>query len=131
MANAKVDTASDWGEIISVDDQKKGPRGQKKQYENGLLLLLGGLVLDSEACVVMHPDYCVPRSNFPATVDGKEACKNARQALGARLKTHHEELVRRGDLPEGTRLSINWHPSDGSARADRPQCSLKRLPVKA
>ena len=78
----------------------------------------------------MHPDYCVPRSNFPATVDGKEACKNARQALGARLKTHHEELVRRGDLPEGTRLSINWHPSDGSARADRPQCSLKRLPVK-
>ncbi len=63
MPNAKTDTASDWGEIISVDDQKKGPRGQKKQYENGLLLLLGGLVSVSRSNVARRGVCVLPCSD--------------------------------------------------------------------
>ena len=125
MPNQKP-TTNDWGNLIDVSDQVRGPRGQKKQYEDGLLGLLSGLTLDDQACVIMHPDYLVPRSAFPANDAGKEACKNSRQALAARLKSHHEELVRRGDLPAGTRLSINWAPDTAPDIANRPQASLKR-----
>ena len=125
MPNQKP-TANDYGMLIDVSAQVRGPRGQTKSFEEGLLLLLAGLSLDDQACVVMHPDYLVPRSAFPATEEGKESCKNARQALGARLKTHHEELMRRGDLPAGTRLSINWAPDTAGEIANRPQCSLRK-----
>ena len=126
MPNQKPDTASDHGVLIDVSAQVRGPRGASKKFEDGLLLLLAGLTLDDQACVIMHPDYLVPRSAFPANDAGKEACKNARQALAARLKSHHEELVRRGDLPAGTRLSINWAPDTAPDIANRPQASLKR-----
>ena len=125
MPNQKP-TANDYGVLIDVSAQVRGPRGASKSFEEGLLLLLAGLTLDDQACVVMHPDYLVPRSAFPATEAGKELCKNSRQALGARLKTHHEELMRRGDLPAGTRLSINWAPDTAGDIANRPQASLKR-----
>ena len=126
MPNQKPDTASDWGDLIDVSAQVRGPRGATKTFEEGLLLLLSGLTLDDQACVIMHPDYHTPRSAFPATDAGKEACKNQRQALAARLKSHFEELVRRGDLPAGTRLSINWAPDDAGEIANRPQASLKK-----
>jgi hypothetical protein len=135
MPNQKpTTTADEYGLLIDVSDQIRGPRGATKSFVDGLLALLRGLTLNDQACVVMHPDYCVARADFPATDDGKEAMKNARQALGARLKSHHEELVRRTDLPARTRLGINWAP-DGAAGpngediGNRPQCSLiKTIP---
>ena len=124
MPNQKP-TASDWGNIISVDAQIKAPRGATKVFEDGLLLLLASLTLDDQACVVMHPDYLVPRSAFTGP-NGETDWSNQRQTLGQRLRNHQEELVRRGDLPAGTRLSINWAPEDAGEIANRPQCSLKR-----
>jgi len=127
MPNQKpTSTASEYGAIISVDSQVRGPRGATKSFIDGLLALLSGLVIDSDACIIRHADYRVARADFPANDAGKEAWKNARQALAARLKSHHEELVRRGDLPAGTRLSINWFPDNGHEDANRPQCSLKK-----
>jgi len=131
MPNQKP-SANDWGNLIDVSDQVRGPRGQTKTFIEGLLLLLAKLTFDDQACVIMHPDYLVARSAFPPNDAGKEACKNARQTLGARLKSHHEELVRRGDLPAKTRLSINWAPDgattpEGVDIGNRPQASLKRL----
>ena len=102
MPNQKP-TASDWGNVISVDAQIKAPRGATKVFEEGLLLLLSALTLDDQACVVMHPDYVVARSAFTGP-DGETAWSNQRQTLAGRLRSHHEELVRRGDLPTGTRL---------------------------
>ena len=89
------------------------------------------MTLDDQACVIMHPDYLVARSAFPATDAGDVAYSNQRQTLAGRLRSHHEELVRRGDLPAGTRLSINWAPDEavtdeGVDISNRPQCSLKR-----
>ena len=124
MPNQKP-SASDWGNVISVDAQIKAPRGATKVFEDGLLLLLSALTLDDQACVVMHPDYVVARSAFTGP-DGETAWSNQRQTLAGRLRSHHEELVRRGDLPTGTRLSINWAPDDAGEIANRPQCSLKR-----
>ena len=125
MPNQKP-TTSDWGEIISVDAQVKAPRGAPKDFEGGLLDLLSGLVLDSDACIVRHPDYLVARADYPSTDAGATAFNNARQTIAARLRSHHEELVRLGTLPAGTRLSINWYPDNGDADANRPQCSLRR-----
>ena len=126
MPNQKQST-SDWGNIISVDAQIKAPRGATKVFEDGLLGLLSGLILNDKACVVMHPDYCVARSAFPSTDAGEVAYSNQRQTLAGRLRSHHEELVRRKDLPAGTRLSINWAPDDAPGGiANHPQCSLKR-----
>jgi hypothetical protein len=130
MATPKPTTIPDeYGLLIDVSDQIRGPRGATKVFVDGLLILLRGLTLGDQACVVMHPDYCIARTDFPATDAGEEACKNARQALGARLKSHHEELMRRMDLPEKTRLSINWAPDgattpEGVDIGNRPQCSL-------
>ena len=130
MANQKpTPTADEYGVLIDVSAQIRGPRGATKVFVEGLLGLLSGLTLNDQACVVMHPDYCVARSAFPETDAGEDACKNARQALGARLKSHHEELVRRANLPARTRLSINWAPEgatgpNGEDIANRPQCSL-------
>ena len=124
MPNQKP-TANDWGNIISVDAQIKAPRGATKVFEEGLLLLLASLTLDDQACVVMHPDYLVARSAFTGP-NGETDWANMRQTLGQRLRSHQEELVRRGDLPAGTRLSINWAPDDAGEIANRPQCSLKR-----
>ena len=123
-------TNDDWGLILSVDSQVKSPRGATKLFVDGLLGLLSGLTLDDQACVVMHPDYLVARSDFTGP-DGATDCGNMRQTLGQRLRNHQEELVRRGDLPAGTRLSINWAPEgatgpNGEDIANRPQCSLKR-----
>jgi hypothetical protein len=114
-----------WGNIINVDAQVRAPRGATKNFEEGLLLLLAAMVLGEDACVIMHPDYLVARSAFPATVAGETACSNMRQTLGGRLRSHFDELVRRGDLPSNTRLSINWAPDDAGEVANRPQCSLK------
>ena len=128
MPNQKPES---WGLILSVDSQVKAPRGATKVFSEGCLLLLAGLTLNDQACVVMHPDYLTARSAFPATDAGEVAYSNQRQTLAGRLRSHHEELVRRGDLPAGTRLSINWAP-DGATTADgvdignHPQCSLKR-----
>ena len=130
MSTPKVNpVGSEYGLLIDVSAQIRGPRGASKTFVEGLLQLLKGLTLNDQACVIMHPDYCVSRADFPATTAGEDACKNARQALGARLKTHHEELMRRGDLPHQTRLSINWAPDgatgpNGEDTANRPQCSL-------
>ena len=129
MPNQKP-TNDDWGLILSVDSQVKRPRGATKLFVDGLRGLLSGLTLDDQACVVMHPDYLVARSDFTGP-DGDTACGNMRQTLGQRLRNHQEELVRRGDLPAGTRLSINWAPEgatgpNGEDIANRPQCSLKR-----
>jgi len=129
MPNQKP-TNDDWGLILSVDSQVKSPRGATKLFVDGLLGLLSGLTLDDQACVVMHPDYLVARSDFTGP-DGDTDCGNMRQTLGQRLRNHQEELVRRGDLPAGTRLSINWAPEgatgpNGEDIANRPQCSLKR-----
>ena len=130
MATPKPTTTPDeYGVLIDVSDQIRGPRGATKVFVDGLLALFRGLKLNDQACVVMHPDYHTPRTDFPANDAGKEAMKNARQALAARLKSHHEELVRRTDLPSGTRLSINWAPTGatgprGEDIGDRPQCSL-------
>ena len=128
MPNQKPDS---WGLILSVDSQVKSPRGATKQFIDGLLGLLSGLTLEDQACVVMHPDYLVARTAFPATSAGDVAFTNQRQTLGGRLRSHHEELVRRGDLPKGTRLGINWAPDgattpEGVDIGNRPQCSLKR-----
>ena len=129
MANQKpTPTADEYGVLIDVSDQIRGPRGATKSFVEGLLNLLSGLTLNDQACVVMHPDYHVARADFPGA-NGEELCKNARQALGARLKSHHEELVRRSNLPNKTRLSINWAPDGatgptGEDIANRPQCSL-------
>ena len=129
MPNQKP-TNDDWGLILSVDSQVKSPRGATKLFVDGLLGLLSGLTLDDQACVVMHPDYLVARSDFTGP-DGDTDWANMRQTLGQRLRNHQEELVRRGDLPAGTRLSINWAPEgatgpNGEDIANRPQCSLKR-----
>jgi hypothetical protein len=124
MPNQKPSTET-WGNIISVDAQIRAPRGATKTFEEGLLLLLAAMVLGEDACVVMHPDYLVARSAYPSTTAGETAYSNQRQTLGGRLRSHHEELVRRGDLPSGTRLSINWAPDDAGEVANRPQCSLK------
>ena len=123
MPNPKP--SNDWGNLISVDDQIKAPRGATKIFEEGLLLLLAGLTLDDQACVVMHPDYLVARDAFTGPT-GETDWGNMRQTLGSRLRNHQEELVRRGELPAGTRLSINWAPDDAGDIANRPQCSLKR-----
>ncbi len=112
--------------IISVDAQVNAPRGATKVFMDGLLGLLAQMVLGEDAVIVLHPDYLVARSDFPATDVGETAWSNQRQTLAGRLRSHHEELVRRGDLPAGTRLSINWAPDDGSDGANHPQCSLKR-----
>ena len=124
MPNQKP-SANDWGNLIDVSDQVRGPRGQTKTFIEGLLLLLAKLTFDDQACVIMHPDYLVARSAYPSTTAGETAYSNQRQTLGGRLRSHHEELVRRGDLPSGTRLSINWAPDDAGEVANRPQCSLK------
>ena len=124
MPNQKPD-AELWGAIISVDDQIRAPRGATKSFSEGLLLALSGMTLNDQACVIMHPDYLVARSAYPSTTAGETAYSNQRQTLGGRLRSHHEELVRRGDLPSGTRLSINWAPDDAGEVANRPQCSLK------
>jgi len=124
MPNQKPSTET-WGNIISVDAQIRAPRGATKTFEEGLLLLLAAMVLGEDACVDMHPDYLVARSAYPSTTAGETAYSNQRQTLGGRLRSHHEELVRRGDLPSGTRLSINWAPDDAGEVANRPQCSLK------
>ena len=129
MPNQKP-TNDDWGLILSVDSQVKSPRGATKLFVDGLLGLLSGLTLDDQACVVMHPDYLVARSDFTGP-DGDTDWANMRQTLGQRLRNHQEELVRRGDLPAGTRLSINWAPEgatgpNGEDIGNRPQCSLKR-----
>ena len=124
MPNQKP-TNDDWGLILSVDSQVKSPRGATKLFVDGLLGLLSGLTLDDQACVVMHPDYLVARSAFTGP-NGETDYANLRQTLGQRLRSHQEELVRRGDLPAGTRLSINWAPDDAGDIANRPQCSLKR-----
>ena len=123
MPNQKPEV---WGSIISVDAQVKAPRGATKVFMDGLLGLLAQMVLGEDAVIVLHPDYLVARSDFPATDVGETAWSNQRQTLAGRLRSHHEELVRRGDLPAGTRLSINWAPDDGSDGANHPQCSLKR-----
>ncbi len=128
MPNPKP--SNDWGVILSVDSQVKSPRGATKLFVDGLLGLLSGLTLDDQACVVMHPDYLVARSAFTGPT-GETDWANMRQTLGQRLRNHQEELVRRGDLPAGTRLSINWAPEDaigpnGEDIGNRPQCSLKR-----
>jgi hypothetical protein len=114
-----------WGSIISVDDQIRAPRGATKSFSDGLLSALSGMTLNDKACVIMHPDYLVPRSAYPATTAGETAYSNQRQTLGGRLRSHFDELVRRGDLPSSTRLSINWAPDDAGEIANRPQCSLK------
>ena len=130
MATPKPTTPADeYGLLIDVSDQVRGPRGATKVFVEGLLTLLRSLTLGDQACVVMHPDYHTPRSDFPANDEGEIAWKNAKQTLGARLKTHHEELVRRTDLPGKTRLSINWAPDgattpEGVDIGNRPQCSL-------
>ncbi len=125
MPNQKP-TTNDWGAIISVDAQVKAPRGATKDFEDGLLGLLSGLVLDADACIIRHDDWRVARADHPATEAGTTAFNNARQTIAARLRSHHEELVRLGTLPAGTRLSINWYPDNGDADANRPQCSLRR-----
>jgi len=130
MATPKPSTTADeYGLLIDVSAQIRGSRGASKVFMEGLLALLRSLTLGDQACVVMHPDYCIARTDFPGTDAGEDACKNARQALGARLKSHHEELMRRGDLPDKTRLSINWAPDgattpEGVDIGNRPQCSL-------
>ena len=135
MPNQKATTNPDeYGLLIDVSAQVRGPRGATKVFVDGLLALFRGLTLNDQACVVMHPDYHTPRTDFPATDEGETAWKNAKQTLGARLKTHHEELVRRTDLPARTRLSINWEPDgstgpNGEDIGNRPQCSLiKTIP---
>ena len=107
MPNQKPSTET-WGNIISVDAQVKAPRGATKVFADGLLGLLAQMVLGEDAVIVMHPDYFVDRADFPATDAGETTYSNQRQTLAGRLRSHHEELVRRGDLPAGTRLSINW-----------------------
>lgn len=130
MPNQKQDEEV-WGSIISVDAQVKAPRGATKTFSEGLNLVLAGMILDDQACIIMHPDYLVARSAYPATDVGEVAYSNQRQTLAGRLRSHHEELVRRGDLPTGTRLSINWAPDgaitkDGVDISNRPQCSLRK-----
>ena len=93
----------------------KGARGAVKEFEPELLVLMQSLT----ATIAIGVSYfTVNRDDYAATDAGETAWKNERQRVGAVLRSHASEA--------GVgKISINWHPGDGTTSGNYPQVSLK------
>ena len=107
-------TTSAYGEVINIDDISKASRGAQATYDEGLLAWMPTALAKGKAGLI--GSMAVLRADYSSEDD----YRNAKQAVGAELRKHFRKLVEDGKVPEGSKLSINWHPENGS-----PQISLK------
>ena len=107
-----ADQKNKYGGVIDLTTTSiaKAPRGATKEFEPELVELMESLDKDTAIGLTF---FVVARGDYPATDAGETEFKNARQRIGAVLRSHASEA--------GVgKISINWHPQD-----NYPQVSLK------
>jgi hypothetical protein len=104
--------AEELGEIIDLDAQVIGPRGQTAEYDDALTALIRKAYTTGKAARI-GGKYTVVRAEY----ESKDKYDNAKQAVGAEIRKHAKRVIAEDGLTG--KPSINWDPEG------RPQVSLK------
>ena len=105
--------AEELGEIIDLDAQVIGPRGQTAQYDDALIALIRKAYKAGKVARIDGGKYTVVRAEY----ESKDKYDNAKQAVGAEIRKHAYRVIAEDGLTG--KPSINWDPEG------RPQVSLK------
>ena len=94
---------NNYGGIISLDQLQKSRRGAEKTYDVPMLELLTLLAKNPG---VIFNTLKVARADWKDA----DSFRNERQRIGAMIRSHVDHLVDTKELPDGTKIGIDWHP---------------------